>query len=57
MKIKSYIDFITIDFLYYQLLISWGMIKLVRFIDKRKYNSYKINITFNFHCVSPPLIL
>ena len=40
MKIKSYIDFITIDFLYYQLLISWGMIKLVRFIDKRKCNGY-----------------
>ena len=40
MKIKSYIDFITIDFLHYQLLISWGMIKLVRLLDKRKYNSY-----------------
>ena len=40
MKIKSYIDFITIDFLHYQLLISWGKIKLVRFINKRKYNGY-----------------
>ena len=40
MKIKRYIDFITIDFLSCQLLVSWGMIKLVRFIDKRKYNGY-----------------
>lgn len=40
MKIKSYTDFVTIDFLQYKLLISWGYIKLIKLIDKRKYNSF-----------------
>jgi hypothetical protein len=48
MKIKKYIKFITIEFLHYHLIISWGITKLIRLIDKRKYNGYAIAGHFKF---------